>query len=247
LGLPIGKHLSIEAPNPNLGKGTWNGAEDKEKNRVIVRKYTPTPTDSSNIGYCDLVIKTYRPGTLKMPDGSEKTWENGGRMSLYMDSLNIGDSINISGPIGLHEYFGRGKFKGGGKVHEVKYLSMMAGGTGITPMLQIANAVIQDKGDKTKMALIYANKTEDDILCRDIIDDLVEKSEGQLKVYYTLDFPPADWKGKTGFISADMIKDCAAPPSAKPLILMCGPPPMLAFTAKNLDQIGYAKDMRVQF
>ena len=31
--------------------------------------------------------------------------------------------------------------------------------------------------------------------------------KGRFKLYYTLDFPPANWQGKTGFITEQMIKD----------------------------------------
>lgn len=246
LGLPIGKHIVLEAPNPNLGGGTWNGADDAEKKKTIERKYTPTPSAKS--GHFDLVLKTYRPGVVKMPDGSEKNWENGGRMSLYMDSLKVGDSIKIRGPVGLHEYLGHGKFKSGSRVHEAKSFGMMAGGTGITPMLQIANAVVEDASDRTKISLIYANKTEDDILCRDMLDDLQDRSNGRFKVHYTLDFPPEGWQHKTGFISADMIKECLPSSGDNPLIVMCGPPPMLEHACiKNLDALSYAKELRIRF
>jgi cytochrome-b5 reductase len=249
LGLPIGKHIKIAAPNPNLGEATWNGGNDAEKSmKEIRRSYTPTPSPASDVGYFDMVIKTYRPGTVRMPDGSEREWTHGGKMSLYMDSKKVGDSIDILGPVGQHEYLGRGTFKSGQKAHEAKFFGMMAGGTGLTPMLQIANAVLGDKSDNTKMSLIYANKTEDDILCKDMLDDLVERSNGRFKVHYTLDFPPEGWSHKTGFITAEMIKECFPPPSDKPLIIMCGPKPMLDFACeKNLDELKYAKEMRIRY
>lgn len=41
---------------------------------------------------------------------------------------------------------------------------MLAGGTGITPMYQVANMILKNPNDKTKMRLIFANLTEEDIL-----------------------------------------------------------------------------------
>lgn len=52
---------------------------------------------------------------------------------------------------------------------------MMAGGTGITPMLQVITAILRE-GTKIEMSLIFANKTEDDILLRTTIDKLVSMS-----------------------------------------------------------------------
>ena len=37
---------------------------------------------------------------------------------------------------------------------------MMAGGTGITPMLQVIAAVLKNPADPTQLYLIYANQTE---------------------------------------------------------------------------------------
>ena len=50
----------------------------------------------------------------------------------------------------------------------------MAGGTGITPMLQIIAAVMRE-GSRLEMSLIFANKSEDDILLRNMIESLVSK------------------------------------------------------------------------
>lgn len=55
---------------------------------------------------------------------------------------------------------------------------MMAGGTGITPMLQIISAVMREaegsgNSSRIEMSLLFANKSEDDILLRDMIEKLV--------------------------------------------------------------------------
>jgi NAD(P)H-flavin reductase len=45
---------------------------------------------------------------------------------------------------------------------------MLAGGTGITPMFQVLNAVLKDPKDRTRITLLYGNLTEDDILLRKV-------------------------------------------------------------------------------
>jgi len=42
----------------------------------------------------------------------------------------------------------------------VKKLLMISGGTGITPLYQIINSIINNKDDKTFTTLIYGNKGE---------------------------------------------------------------------------------------
>ena len=72
--------------------------------------------------------------------------------------------MKISGPIGMHEYLGHGKFKSGKKELSCKKLGMMSGGTGITPMLQVIAAILKDPSDKTEVSLLYANQT-DNVSC----------------------------------------------------------------------------------
>lgn len=250
LGLPVGKHIVIYSKNPKscVASGKWNGKDDPDKGREeIDRKYTPV-TGNETPGYVDLVVKIYRPGTVKMPDGKEVTWADGGKGSLDLDGKKAGDYIELSGPLGVNEYLGRGTFKLPGRTVTVKKVGMMAGGTGLTPMLQVAQAAMRDPEDKVSFSLIYANKTEDDILCRDMLDDLAKRSGGRFAVHYTLDFPPPGWKHKAGFITQDMIKECLPAPGDDTLVLMCGPPPMIEFACKkNLEALGYAKMSMVSF
>ena len=84
---------------------------------------------------------------------------------------------------------------------------MMAGGTGITPMLQILQAVEKGRkdGDKTRVDLIYANVTEEDILLKEEIDELASK-DPLINVKYVLEKPPQGWDGGVGYVTADMIK-----------------------------------------
>lgn len=242
LGLPIGKHFKIYCKNPaGKVKGQWNGRDDPEDDaEEIERKYTPCTSDDE-IGYVDLVIKVYKRGMVeRFPDG--------GKMSQYMDTLKVGDKIDIQGPIGMHEYLGKGKFVSGKKEHTCKKLGMMAGGTGLTPMLQVMTAILKDKTDPTEISMIYANQSEDDILCRDMLDELAAKHPDRLKVWYTVDRPPAKWKYSTGFITDIMIKERLPPPGPDTMVLMCGPPPMVKYACQqNLDKLGYAKESQVAF
>jgi len=242
LGLPVGKHFTLFAPNPKgVVEGQWNGREDPEKDKeTIERKYTPTTSDDE-IGYVDMVIKVYKGGV-------KEQFSDGGKMSQYMDTLKVGDSIGIQGPVGLHTYLGKGKFKSGAKELSCTKLGMMAGGTGITPMLQIMAAILKDPADKTTMSLLYANQTEDDILVRDYLEDLQSKHPTRLKIWYTLDRPPPSWRYSSGFITADMIAEHLPGPSDDTLVLMCGPPPMVKFACKqNLEKLSYPANRLVTF
>ncbi|EAY72732.1 hypothetical protein OsI_00597 [Oryza sativa Indica Group] len=139
-------------------------------------RYTPI-SDPDSKGYFDLLIKVY-------PDG---------KMSQYFASLKPGDVVEVKGPIEKLRYSPNMK----------KQIGMIAGGTGITPMLQVVRAILKNPDDNTQVSLIYANVSPDDILLKRELDRLAS-SYPNFKVFYTVDKPSNDWRGGVGYISKDM-------------------------------------------
>ncbi|KAF7721922.1 hypothetical protein EC973_003935 [Apophysomyces ossiformis] len=127
----------------------------------------------------------------------------------------------------------------------VKEIGMIAGGTGITPMLQIVRAIVRNPNDKTKVTLLFGNMTEGDILLREELDQLAEKHPQQFKVYHVLNYPPKEWTQGTGYINKDILEQWLPKPSCDTQILICGPPLMLkAITAATVE-LGYEKPRSV--
>lgn len=116
-------------------------------------------------------------------------------MSQHLESLKIGDTIEVRGPSGRLQYKGHGTFsvkklrKDPPQAVTVNKVSMIAGGTGITPMLQLIRHITKDPADKTKLKLIFANQTEKDILVRKELEEVAEKHPDQFELWYTLDTP----------------------------------------------------------
>lgn len=223
LGLPVGQHIYLSAT---------------VKDNLVVRPYTPVTSDDDE-GYFDLVIKVYFANVHpKFPDG--------GKMSQYLENMKIGDTILVRGPSGRLEYRGNGRFAiRKTKTSELVIASynkvgMIAGGTGITPMLQLIEAAVKDPDDKTHCSLLFANQSEADILCRDRLEELQKLHPDQVKVWFTVDKAGPGWNYSVGFVSSEMISGHFPPPAKDTLILMCGPPPMINFAcAPNLDKLGY--------
>lgn len=117
-------------------------------------------------------------------------------MSQYLESLKIGDTIQVRGPSGRLQYLGNGKFSikklrnEPPQIVKVNKVNMIAGGTGITPMLQLIRHIAKDKDDKTQLALLFANQTEKDILVRNELEEVAKNNPDQFKLWYTLDTPP---------------------------------------------------------
>ncbi|KAI6236697.1 NADH-cytochrome b5 reductase 3 isoform X1 [Aphelenchoides besseyi] len=232
LGLPIGQHLYMSA---------------KIDGKLVVRPYTPISSDDDQ-GFVEFMIKVYFKNVHpKFPEG--------GKMSQHLESLNIGDTIDFRGPQGLIVYDGKGKLlvrpdkKTPPVAQKYQNLGMIAGGTGITPMLQIISEVLKHEDDPTKLSLLFANQSEEDILLRDELDRLAKNHPDRFKVWYTVDRAPADgWKYSVGFISDTMIREHLPPPDDKSAILMCGPPPMINFACMpNLDKLQYTLSNRFIF
>lgn len=104
---------------------------------------------------------------------------------------------------------------------------MIAGGTGITPMLQIIRAALKNPADKTKLSLIYANVTAEDILLKKELDELAATHPKRFTVFYVLNDPPHGWHGGVGFVTREHIQKHMPPSNHDIKVLMCGPPPMM--------------------
>lgn len=236
LGLPVGQHLKVFAPNKSgVEPGKWNGKIDTESLLdEISRKYTPVSSARAK-GQVELVIKVYRPSITP-------AFADGGKMSQFLGDLKIGDKVDVEGPFGRITYRGRGSFSIGPRLVTKRQIGLLAGGTGITPVFQLIRRVFEDHADPVKLSLIYANKTESDILLRDELEELENEYSDRISIWYTLDLPPPSWRFSSGFITKDMIEKHLPPPGPETLVLCCGPPPMVENACiKNLLALGHDK------
>lgn len=167
-------------------------------------------------------------------------------MSQYLDGLSIGDTIEIRGPEGKLNYLSNGNFlfkKTRNSVEErfnCNKVGMLAGGTGVVPLYRIIQEIVNNPQDKTKVWLIFANNSPDDVLLSKELEDITIKHGDQVKIWYTLAKADADWKYSVGFVDDEMIKQHLPPPSDDTIILVCGPPPMIRLSCTpNLKKLNY--------
>ncbi|KAJ6094251.1 hypothetical protein N7467_003096 [Penicillium canescens] len=182
---------------------------------TVTRSYTPT-SNNTDRGRIELVIKCYPDGQLS---------------GQYLAHLELGDEVEFRGPKGSMRYS-----KG-----LCKKIGMVAGGTGITPMYQLIRAICENDTDTTEVSLIYANRSEADILLRAELERFARLYPKNFKLWYLVDSAPEGWAYGSGYVDQEVLK-ARLPGSAEDTkIMLCGPPGMVNATKKNLVAMGFAK------
>ncbi|CCX05634.1 hypothetical protein FPQ18DRAFT_377697 [Pyronema domesticum] len=179
--------------------------------KEVVRSYTPVSSDA-DLGHFNLLVKSYPTGNI----------------SKHLADLKIGQTVRCRGPKGQFVY----------TPNMVRAFAMIAGGTGITPMLQIIRAITENPEDKTEVDLIFANVNQEDILLKEDLDEIAANNSN-VRVHYVLNNPPEGWTGGVGFVTADMIKDWCPAPAKDVKALICGPPPMVSAMKKATTALGF--------
>lgn len=101
---------------------------------------------------------------------------------------------------------------------------LIAGGIGITSIIQIIEKVTNDPSDNTKITLIYGNNNSGKILLRQELDIIAEKNANKFRVIYTVDKFEEKWAYEVGYVNDEMIKKYLPPPSKNNFMYICGPP-----------------------
>ncbi|CAI5756173.1 unnamed protein product [Candida verbasci] len=179
-----------------------------------IRYYSPI-SNQFDVGFFDILVKHYKNGVV----------------TRKLSNLQIGQTCKFRGPFGKLDY----------QPNMCKELGLIAGGTGITPILQVITAVITNLDDNTKINLIFANEHEKDILLKNELDDIASKYPN-LNIYYTLTYAPENWTGGEGYISKEMIENYMPKPIEGNQIFICGPPEMKKMCIELTNEIGWNKE-----
>ncbi|XP_075603728.1 cytochrome b5 reductase 4 isoform X1 [Balearica regulorum gibbericeps] len=220
LMLPKSTHLHVPTGQHVYLKQIIAGTE-------VIKPYTPVlpflPLDfkepSRNAGaHMYLMIKIYSCGLF----------------TQALDHLQIGDYISVSNP--------EGNFKKS-QVQTLEDLFLLAAGTGFTPMVKLLNFALTEVSHLRTVKLIFFNKTEDDILWRNQLEQLALKDE-RFEVQFVLSQPTKDWAGKQGKISSSLLSEFVkrSRKESKVLICICGPTPFTEQGVQYLKDLGYSQE-----
>jgi cytochrome-b5 reductase len=180
--------------------------------KSVKRPYTPSSMPRAT-GHFDLTVKRYETGVV----------------SRYLHDRQVGETVLMSGPNpGGHWVDGM-----------ATHVGFVAGGSGITPMIAIIRWILA-RSLPVELFLLYANKTEADIIFREEWDAYV-RAHTNFHCHHVLSEPPAGWSQGTGRISEVTLRTQLPPPGADTVIFLCGPPPMVDAIETTLKSIGHAE------
>jgi cytochrome-b5 reductase len=187
------KILKFNIPNqPDIPVSSYVVTKAQLDGKDAFRPYTPI---YQRPGELTLLVKSYKTG-----------------MGKHLTDLKAGDSIDVKGPLPKLEY----------KENMKKRIGMVAGGTGITPCLQVIKKILDNPNDKTQVTLLFANSKEEDILLKHELEFLQTRHQN-FRVHHVISKPSASWRGLTGRIDQNMVRDYLPGPSNDSLIYVCGP------------------------
>jgi predicted ferric reductase len=154
------------------------------------------------------------------------TIKKSGNYTNLIDQMQVSDTALVQAPFGRFSW----------AFDNPSSFLFIAGGVGITPIHSMITALC-DIGDKRPVVLLYGNKAERDIIFRGEF----EKLPANFKVVHILSGAEKEWKGLTGYISADIIKHEADSVLQQANVYLCGPPMMMQSVMNALELLGVDK------
>ncbi len=160
----------------------------------------------------------------------------GGNVSHYLNhKLKPGDKIRVLQPMG--------NFTTEFNENQDRTLLLFAGGSGITPLISILKTLLV-REPKSNAILIYQNRNLQSIIFKGLIDSLVAKHPNDLKVFHVLSKPEKSWKGKSGRLTADMVKHIIQETNFNlhnTDVFFCGPSGMMNTAEMVMEELGVDK------
>ncbi len=160
------------------------------------------------------------------------TPKESGDFTATIGKTRPGDRAAVTAPYGRFSHL----------LHPEKRLMVfIAGGIGITPFMSMLT-FMRDTGAEEEVLLIYANRTEKDIVFEEELRSLQQSdSAPNLNIIHVLSKPDPSWKGERGYVDMDKLSRLTGDISRKAFYI-CGPPMMMKSVVSALGEMGASKD-----
>ncbi|KAL7702558.1 NADH-dependent fumarate reductase-like protein [Lotmaria passim] len=193
------------------------------------------------------LIGYYSP--INMPDdrGRVSILARGdkGNLQEWISSMRPGDSVEMKACGGLHIDLRPQQKQMLYHNHVIRKFALIAGGSGVAPMLQIIKAALNrpyvDAIDTIR--LIYAAEDEYELTYRELLTRYRKESPDKFNVGFVLNNPPEGWTEGVGYVDRDTLQRLLPPPSNELLVAICGPPVMQRSVVADLLSLGYSSKL----
>lgn len=150
-----------------------------------------------------------------------------------VDNSRTGDTLSVLGP--------SGNFTLDAAHANSQHLLMVAGGSGITPIMSLIETFLRT-GPDGRVTLIYGNRNREDIIFAERLEALAREFRERLIVDHVLQAPPEDWEGGTGLLSEEVLCErmtrLGVTRDRCDRFYLCGPTPMMDSAHAVLDGLG---------
>lgn len=178
-----------------------------------IRTSRPYSISSSptQVGYWDLTVHRVAEGFVS---------------DYLLDEVRPGDLLESTSPAGTLTY---------NPLFHGRDLVFLAGGSGITPFMSMIREVA-DRGLRRRLQLVYGSRTPDDVIFAGELAEITGRCPN-VTCQVVISEPPAGYAGRSGFLSADCIRDCIGEVGDQ-MFYLCGPEAMHAYCEGELAALG---------
>ena len=244
----------------NFFKKKKEKSEDDRFITLTIRDVIPVAKDTVNLVFEESAVPfNYQPGQFltlidringekvrrayslssnpyedRNPAVTVKRVKNGKMSNHINDNFHSGMQVEIMKPMGI--------FTTTINEAQERKLMFIGGGSGITPLYSMIRSIIV-KESKTKLHLIFGNRSEEYIIFKKELEELAVKNEGKFSVTHILEDDANGIADIVGRPSVEIIKDIVQ--SKKDFtnaeFFICGPEPMMNVAIKALHELGVDK------
>jgi ring-1,2-phenylacetyl-CoA epoxidase subunit PaaE len=161
----------------------------------------------------------------------------GGLFSNFLnEKIFPGKTINMLAPMG--------NFTSDFHSKNRRHFFLVAGGSGITPIMGILKSVLVNE-PKSKVTLLYCSRNEEQIIFNKQLETLSAANPGRLEVIHNLSQPSVTWTGLSGRLTKETIQPLVEKAQKEidfeTKFFICGPDGIMDSTVEVLSQFGVAK------
>lgn len=177
---------------PNYQPGQYLTLEVSIGDRSYIRPYTIS-CSPKKLSQLQITVKQVLHGVVS---------------NYLFQEAKIGDVFIARGPFGQFVYQ---------PLRDAKHIIAICGGSGITPIMAMAESILDGLLD-IEMTILYGAKKKDDLLFKSHLDEMVKKCN-KLQIIYILSEEEDEWI-RSGFITKELILEVQKEENS---YFICGP------------------------